>query len=486
MGEPPGLAAFLAKQSHPSAFGSRKRLTAPRAPSGHFPGSLPALSGEGSPRSRQQDPSQNTSHWVRERMRQRLQLRSSKAALAVLIESWLADKRVYVKKARLAQALNKMDINVTEDQVHTLFRAFNSERTDRLEVRQLHDAIWKGRRDPHGSAVTYLLSHQAPRGAQSPRDASWPSPRGAVSEPSRSPRSPIVHFDSHGPGVSPLLKAAFEPSASEDSEAARPPTRWVAVANSEGRLCGKSPRRIRPPPPPPGRPGLRKLDSAMLGTYRRAAAELGSHNAEEAKGRCVEMLRDACVRNGPRIIELLVSCDMRAESEVSPPELLFALRAVGLHATLADAEALYASWLADEEEALLFSTLVRTLRHDGKRDDKPQRLPLHERDQASSAKKIQQEIHTKVGRVQSRQEEEMLLRRLGEQKDQVLALFKKWDRDKTGIIDREELRKGVTQLGLPARSTDVDALFALMDPDGTGVVELSELSRSASPIIATW
>ena len=58
----------------------------------------------------------------------------------------------------------------------------------------------------------------------------------------------------------------------------------------------------------------------------------------------------------------------------------------------------------------------------------------------------------------------------------VIDLFREWDDDGTGSVDRKEFRRGLAELGYEGDRTVVDALFSGMDPDGSGTLTLSELN----------
>ena len=441
-------------------------------------------------------------HRAREDMRRRLQLRSLRAKLAVLLESWIAEQRLTVTQPTLMEALERMGICVAEQSIADLFRAFGT--TDRLDIRGLYDAVWVGRRDARGAAVHRVLSGS--KTSQAP---------GSLSEASSSLEPPRSTSTSVNPTLDQLKMLATPSSARYESGwdgaihgmlrqdssqkqlqpddgpqrrrvdanavLARHPSGWEVVCNGESKSVshGMSPRRVLPPPPTQRR--LRKLDSQTLSTYRLAAAEAVGGDAADARGRRLRKLREACVRINSRIIEaLVVSCDMRADSLVSPSDLLFALQAVGLHATLADAQALHSAWASAEDQVLLFSALAHALRHNGQRRPEPRPPPRHQDDEdntANVARKIQQELRRKAGAAHGRREADSLMRGMSGMRDHTMRLFKKWDVDRTGNINREELKKGVVELGLPARPADINSLFDIMDPDGDGVVELHELNR---------
>ena len=59
----------------------------------------------------------------------------------------------------------------------------------------------------------------------------------------------------------------------------------------------------------------------------------------------------------------------------------------------------------------------------------------------------------------------------------VVDLFREWDTNGDGTVNKAEFRKAMPKLGLRVPASDVDALFDSWDPDGSGTVEINELSR---------
>ena len=57
----------------------------------------------------------------------------------------------------------------------------------------------------------------------------------------------------------------------------------------------------------------------------------------------------------------------------------------------------------------------------------------------------------------------------------VIDLFRSWDEDGDGLIDRGEFRKAIAALGFEASREHIDAVFAPFDIDGSGKIEYSEL-----------
>ena len=50
----------------------------------------------------------------------------------------------------------------------------------------------------------------------------------------------------------------------------------------------------------------------------------------------------------------------------------------------------------------------------------------------------------------------------------VIELFRQWDDDGTGQIEKKEFRRGMKELGLTASKAQLDELFDMWDPDKTG------------------
>jgi len=405
---------------------------------------LPELS----PRSGGSEPTSTSSSRAREDMRRRLQFRTNRARLAVVLEGWANERLLRIDRQQLTDALRKMDIEANRDHIEDLFRTFDVIESGRIDVRVLHDALWWGKRDPRGAAAARLLA-----GAQSYRDAT-------LAEEARSPREPTA---------SERVAMFVEPHA--------------------------APGRARPAPPRETQQ-LRRPDAKALQLFRQKSAAVvvdSAPNAVEpreveraAAARRLEQLCEAAVRNNRRLMEALTSYGLRADSLVAPSDLHLALRSVGLRPSERDSEALYWSWAMPGEEGLKLVTVRRVLQTDGGKRAKPKPPPkpsprraqeAQEADQAAIAKRIKKELRKSVVHNLKEGENEQLLKGMGHVKDHMMGMFRKWDKDRSGWIGRDELRRAVAELGLPARKADIDALFTLMDPDGTEQIQLDEMAR---------
>ena len=59
----------------------------------------------------------------------------------------------------------------------------------------------------------------------------------------------------------------------------------------------------------------------------------------------------------------------------------------------------------------------------------------------------------------------------------VIELFRQWDDDQTGKIEKKEFRRGMKELGLTVGKKQLDKLFDMWDPDKTGARSLPPRPR---------
>ena len=66
----------------------------------------------------------------------------------------------------------------------------------------------------------------------------------------------------------------------------------------------------------------------------------------------------------------------------------------------------------------------------------------------------------------------------------VIDLFRDWDDDGNGRVDKKEFRKAMRALGLDVPRKDVDGLFDTFDPDGGGSIDYKELNKALKRKVA--
>ena len=62
--------------------------------------------------------------------------------------------------------------------------------------------------------------------------------------------------------------------------------------------------------------------------------------------------------------------------------------------------------------------------------------------------------------------------------ERVISIFKAWDEDGNGSVDRAEFARGLEVLGIVATADEVKAFFAQFDPDNSGALDFRELSSA--------
>ena len=59
----------------------------------------------------------------------------------------------------------------------------------------------------------------------------------------------------------------------------------------------------------------------------------------------------------------------------------------------------------------------------------------------------------------------------------MIDLFREWDENNDGMIQRSEFRKALPMLGLHASRSEIDGLFDVFDADASGEISFRELNR---------
>ena len=69
---------------------------------------------------------------------------------------------------------------------------------------------------------------------------------------------------------------------------------------------------------------------------------------------------------------------------------------------------------------------------------------------------------------------------LSEYSVRLIDLFREWDDDGNGALDKKEVRRAVAALGYEAPRSEVDALFDSIDVDKGGMIEFEEFKKALS------
>ena len=66
---------------------------------------------------------------------------------------------------------------------------------------------------------------------------------------------------------------------------------------------------------------------------------------------------------------------------------------------------------------------------------------------------------------------------LARSSSRVVDLFRAWDEDRSGTVDKKEFYKAVRALGFDVEQKDTDAVFDSLDDDKSGTLEYKELNE---------
>ena len=185
-------------------------------------------------------------------------------------------------------------------------------------------------------------------------------------------------------------------------------------------------------------------------------------------------LIDALSRVRSRVIDMVKVWDKNNSGSVSKREFRQAIRELGFDSFCTDADADAVFHVIDEDSSgmisyrelneLLRPTTVSKnklrlrLKAGGRRGNKVGSMSLNP---STSAHAIAQQLQDALVAHRTR----------------VVDLFREWDEDNDGMVDRNEFGNAVRALGLNVPSAHLDALFSAFDPDGSGQIEFRELDR---------
>jgi len=257
--------------------------------------------------------------------------------------------------------------------------------------------------------------------------------------------------------------------------------------------------------------GDNKLDFGEFCTFVRAREE-GEHTDEALQARFAALdedgsgkvdmneylqfsLRDALARSATRVVDLFRAWDEDRSGSVDSKEFYRAIRSLGFDVSQEDSDAVFTSLDEDGSGKLEYAELNAMLRKgEGSSVAKRNlaRVAASREDRGRGSKMTAKNVN--VNYVSSRvavlpdtikldassgiSVQEQLRAVLIETSVKLIDLFREWDIDGNGALDKKELRQAVAALGYEAPRKDVDALFDSIDDDGTGLIEFEEFKKA--------
>ena len=186
-------------------------------------------------------------------------------------------------------------------------------------------------------------------------------------------------------------------------------------------------------------------------------------------------LRDALARSVTRVMEIFTAWDTNDDGEVSRAEFLKAVRALGFSdCSDRDIDHVFREYDEDDSGSVSQRELERKLKkYAGVLTE--QRFKL--RRTGGGRKGAALGVAVKLDRSSGRPVSELLREALSEHSVRVMDLFRDWDENGDGLIQRDEFVRSMAPLGIEVSKQEAIELFDQFDPDGSGEIDFKELNH---------
>ena len=207
-------------------------------------------------------------------------------------------------------------------------------------------------------------------------------------------------------------------------------------------------------------------------------------------------LKDALARSGDRVVDLFRAWDEDKSGTIDKKEFFKAVRALGFDVEEKDSNLVFDALDADKSGSLEYKELNTMLRQGVGSDLTKRNLKRAEKfnaDRSRTAKVTAKNVNVNYVSARSaalpptvklekgnKTIQEQLFNAVKEHKVRLIDLFREWDDDGNGALDKKELRRAVAALGYDAPKKEIDDFFDSMDDDGSGLIEFDELKAALS------
>ena len=201
-------------------------------------------------------------------------------------------------------------------------------------------------------------------------------------------------------------------------------------------------------------------------------------------------LKEALRRSSQRVVDLFRAWDDDGSGTVEPREFHRAVRALGFEVSMADSEAVFAVLDADGSGKLEYRELNEMLRvgvgASGTRANL-KRMAAKQKDTGRTAKLTRKNVDanyvaqrasalppmTTLDASSGVSVQEQLHDILKQQQVKLIELFRDWDDDGNGALDKKEMRHALAALGYTAPKEEIDGLFESIDEGASLSLSLS-------------
>ena len=208
-------------------------------------------------------------------------------------------------------------------------------------------------------------------------------------------------------------------------------------------------------------------------------------------------LKDALARSSSRVVDLFRAWDEDGGGTIDKKEFHKAIRALGFEVEKDQTDAVFESLDDDNSGKLEYKELAEMLRKGAGADAVKRNLkrmqgkgPDHGRGAKLTNKNLNKNYQgsrtatlpdtVKLEATSDKSIQTQLAEALNAAGAKLIDLFREWDDDGNGALDKKELRQAVAALGYDAPKKDVDALFDSIDKDSSGWIEYEEVKKALS------
>ncbi|MDC0525843.1 EF-hand domain-containing protein [bacterium] len=196
-------------------------------------------------------------------------------------------------------------------------------------------------------------------------------------------------------------------------------------------------------------------------------------------------LKDALSRSGERALDLFVAWDENGNGDISLEEFRKTIRALGFRATNAELDVVFAKLdFVDNSGNVSYLELHRSLRKQSELPDAGSQrniaITAHQKREYRRGGVLEDKLSLDAESLSGTSASELtgqLRDLLVRHRARVMDLFRTWDEDGSGIIDRKEFRLALRGLGVRVPNAAADALFDTFDVDHSGELDYREVNK---------
>jgi len=414
-----------------------------------------------------------------------------------LFTEWDTDGSGDVDKKEFRKAMRSLGLSAPAHQIDGIFDEFDEDRGGRVEFKELHRLLRQG----STFSVANIRRERSPDrtmpGGKPRPGSAAPGVPGSPSQPQRTPaanRPSSAHVGGPPPSLGRLpseMVEADDVAAEYEEEAFDVGMRQNAMDYDAADVNQDS-----------------KLSfdefSAMIreredGVHTHAELKARFESIDENGNNRIDLdefirysLRDALQRSAARVIDLFREWDEDGDGSVSKKEFGKALKALGFEATKEEISGVFDEMDVDKSGTIEYKELNKKMRSGAGSTLDPALLPgaageiatnskgkhALRRGKAAGKKGAALAPSVKLEPSADKPVVEQLREILTTNAVRIIDLFRDWDDDGNGMIDKKEFRKAIAALGYTAPKSDVNAIFDSMDKDKSGQIEYNELNKA--------